>query len=196
MNKLMIAAAIVCAAALSQAATVSWGVSTVRPAKNADGDYATSGNIGTAGTLSIFLVDADTYGKLTFDDAFYTTYSAKTADYSDATSNMGSLTLTSDNTYKKDDHVYAAILLTYKDANDKLWYVANKADVIIQEFDGTAQDASILKLHSQQGGEGGIFSGDTITGWSAAPTSAPEPTSAMLLLIGMAGLALRRGRRS
>jgi len=34
---------------------------------------------------------------------------------------------------------------------------------------------------------------------STAPSAAinvPEPTSAMLLLLGMAGLALRRGRRS
>ena len=190
----MIAAAIVCAAALSQAATVAWSIASTRAPKDASGEYKTSGTIGTAGTLSIFLVDAETYGKLTFDQAFYDTYSAKTADYSDVTS-MGNLKLTSADKYKKDDHVYAAILLTYNDGKDT-WFVANKADVIIQEFDSVAQNALISGLNTKLGGEsGGIFSGDAIKGWTKAE-AAPEPTSAMLLLIGMAGLALRRGRRS
>ena len=197
MKKLMIAAAIVCVAAISQAASVTWGVSgMVLPGTN--GAYA-DGAAGLAKiTMSVYLITGDdaatTFAGLTADN-IYSTYNGKTADYTGKTS-MGNKTFEASG-YESGDNVYAAILFTYTDDKGKQWYVANKAQATIAESLGVAQDAEIKGLNTKFGGTtdavnfGGDF-GTAINGWTAV--AVPEPTSGLLLLLGVAGLALKRKR--
>ena len=51
-----------------------------------------------------------------------------------------------------------------------------------------AKKASVANLGTKIGGTGAA------TAWIAVPADIPEPTSGVLMLLGMAGLALRRRR--
>jgi len=99
----------------------------------------------------------------------------------------------SGDTYSKGDKVYALEVITYSNAEGD-WYVANKSWTEITESAGSVQDATITALNTTLGGgtdaKSWTGSGGAITGWTAAP----EPTSGLLLLLGVAGLALRRRR--
>ena len=197
MKKLMIAAAIVCAAALSQAATFQWKVSSAKlPA--ADGSFSKT-SLGANGTFSVWLVDQKTFDALAVAD-IYATYNGTTEGLVDSkatSASSASITTTKDD-YGKGDTVYAVSLLTYTDADDKVWYIANKSMDTIGE---DADNMIITKMNTVYGGESGsgvlgawtkdgIKSGDSITAWQ----SVPEPTSGLLLLLGVAGLTLRRRR--
>ena len=85
MKKLMIAAAIVCAAAFAQAATVSWGSGALRTAANANGGWGDVA-VNTAGalvTMNVFLVDKTTYDTVSAKDqaGIYEWASGQTATY-------------------------------------------------------------------------------------------------------------------
>ena len=195
MKKLMIAAAIVCAAALSQAATVSWGVKSVMTPTKTTGIY-TSDGVGSDATFAVYLVSESVFSSTSLD-AIYDYTKTHAADFKGATS-MSNKTLTSGDTYGSGDKVYALELITYSDANGD-WYVANKSWVQIAELDGVAQNASVTKINDTIGGETDAKSFDgsgvAITGWTAVPSDVPEPTSGLLLLLGVAGLALRRKQK-
>ena len=197
MKKLMIAAAIVCAAALSQAATFSWKVSSAKTPAT-DGSFSKT-SLGSKGTFSVWLVDETTFNALAIAD-IYATYNGTTEGLVDSkatSSSSASITTTKDD-YVKGDTVYAVSLLTYTDDNNKVWYIANKSMDTIGADGG---NMIIGKMNTVYAGEsttgdlgswskGGINSGDSITAWQ----SVPEPTSGLLLLLGVAGLALRRRR--
>ena len=186
MKKIMIAAAIVCAAALSQAATVNWksgaSVQGADPTKNG----AFNGTALANGAYTMYVWDNLT--KAEYDalditsDSFYTTWSAKTATAKSApgAKTLGT-TIKNESATDSTDY-YAAILFTYNDGKND-WYIANKATVTT---DALGNGATASNLAKAVGG-----SGTAIAGWTAV---APEPTSGLLLLIGVAGLALRRRR--
>ena len=181
MKKLMIAAAIVCAAAFANAATVSWGVGCITDAPTAGGWGEGLAGKGYTATLSLYsdstlstLVWAgsateweDGYAFGETDDLF--TYDPATTYYGKMVVSYGEQTLTSEGfeftTNPMDDAPAIYIGATVDD-------VAGT----IQQIGG----ADFTGAH-------GAFSA---SGWTAAP----EPTSGLLLLIGVAGLALRRKR--
>ena len=84
-------------------------------------------------------------------------------------------------TYDAGDTVNWAILFTYKDGDNKDWYIANKGTGTVNDLGG-ALTFSNLAVNN--------YGGSAISGWTAVP----EPTSGLLLLLGVAGLALKRKR--
>ena len=191
MKKLMIALAAMIIGLGAQATTVSWGVSSVKlPA--ADGTYGTVSALAKV-TMSVYLTDATTFAGAADSAAVLAAVEGKTADFSSATS-MSSKTLTSGDTYKAGDNVYAFVVLSYTDADGQAWAVANKAQSTIAESMGIAQNATITGLNEKWGGSGDAVafsgSGSTIGGYAAVP----ETTSGLLMLVGLGALALRRRR--
>ena len=181
MKKLMIAAALVCSAAVTQAASVYWGGAVATP--DGDGYLAT-------GTQAALLYSSE---------AFTTAATSLSSWAKEATSDNGgsivaTYTLTEydarsasafSSTYTVDgsvDGYYAVLVLN--DAGDKAsyYYVGE-----ITGTDGASSPKDLLINPSWNPGGGYLTSG----GYTV---NVPEPTSGLLLLLGIAGLALKRKR--
>ena len=208
MKKLMIAAAIVCAAAMSQAASINWATGVVTfngegatvadanfegwdPAEGAKAylfiglaeNYAAATALGSEGLFNAFTANGAA-STLTVGGKTYTAFDAKTVDAE------GYAVFKSEEGLDTGVDEYAAIILTYNDGT-KDYYSANTMEVLSLPFSGAAPEAGLAW------GDGDIWNPDnTLTTWSAvsSPTPTPEPTSGLLLLLGVAGLALRRRR--
>lgn len=176
MKKLLVAAVFVCAAAISQAATVNWGISNV---KNS------AGGAPTAGWSVMAFYTAVGAGS----DAIVSAIQSKSA----ASSAFETKTLASSfgsGNVKTHDATVAGITDNTKNY-DFYFVVFNDADATkATEY---AMVSSLDKGYSDLEGKFAIpsanFSGAT---WQT--TSVPEPTSGLLMLLGVAGLALRRRR--
>lgn len=175
MKKLLVAAALACAAAISQAATVNWGVSNV---KNSAGAAPTAGwavmafytEVGAGSTAIESAIKSKTAGSIAFESSTLTVgFGSGKVNAHDA--NATGITDTSKN------YDFYFVVFNDADATKATEYVmvgdANKA------YSGMAAKFSVA----------GNFSGAT---WQTA--AVPEPTSGLLMLLGVAGLALRRRR--
>ena len=194
MKKLMIAAAIVCAAAMAQAATVNWASGALYAPVDADGTKGTGTNPKASGGSFYFfdLTDnATLYNKwaaMSYVDAsadIWKTYGGenlpKTADGTISAMGIGTKRQTVAN---ESGMHYGAVIYTYTDTDGNDWYIANI---------GKANVTGSGAVSAQ--GLGTIFggtAGGNIGSWTAA--AVPEPTSGLLLLLGVAGLALKRKR--
>jgi len=174
MKKLIIALAVLFAAVVTQAASVSWNTAALyKP----DG----SGKVGKAVTEYVYLITAEQYAgtstawELAGEDVLAggsnKSAGATTGQYNHFAS--AKTTSVADTTY------YAAVIVTYG-TGDNMKYMAEKATVTT----GNDGNGSITLFDAAKTAEGA----------KAAWQSVPEPTSAMLMLLGMAGLALRRRR--
>ena len=184
------AAAIVCAAVLAHASAFDWKVSTMNKAYVA-GSAPAQLYSGTA-----YLFCAETYSQATLLDAgklFDTskavassamtdgilsgnspTAATKTFDYgADGDANKFYMAIING------DNVYVSGLVTGTGVQGK--------SVSVQVSAANAKNASV------EWTKGGTFSA---AGWysSSAPEPVPEPTSGLLIVLGFAGLALRRCR--
>ena len=183
----MIAAAIVCAAALSQAATVSWTAT-----KNATYD-----GVEDASKYCAYLVDvygatttyADTAAVAaalkagTFDGKII--YEATSDNGLSAVGNSPNKTLKINvsakptvGTFANEQQVsYYSIIFNAADVADATQFLAHTPEAVSAQFSSAGALSVALQDQSAKT-------------WAAIP----EPTSGLLLLLGVAGLALRRRR--
>ena len=196
MKKLMIAAAIVCAAVASQAASVTWKADPLfDPAKGGDiwSDDADSPASAQMFIYAIAAGDAADYeAKIGTGDLYKEFYGKGTEIAKTSTYKAGALSADSlSSGYEIDEEVWAVVIMTAKDADGKDWFLENVTGGKIKGVSGKATDLAIGGLADNIGGNG-LNRGDDLSNWQTA--AIPEPTSGLLLLLGVAGLALRRRR--
>jgi hypothetical protein len=186
MKKMMIAACVIALAAVTQAASVTWGAGKTLPALTIGESAAT-----LPGYVQMVVFENSTaydMSKIYSDYAAGTIAGTKvgTAEWTALSGILGTTGVSGGTTWKEGDSVYGAVLFLYsskKDFSEGVeYYIANTAK-------GVATDAGsdVSNLGSVIGGLG---SGGGATSWQAVP----EPTSGLLMLVGLAGLALRRKR--
>lgn len=195
MKKLIVAACVAMAAVAVNAASITWGSSAMY-LPNKDGSKSeTKASTGMSGkaaaiTMSLFVIDATTYANLLGDTAAETVanvvaaYKGETSTITGTTNAKASTTVSDPTDYAVGKTAYAAILFSTT-ANGKEQYLGNVGEYAFDAGDNVtiANMGTYLK---------GDLEGTDISGmWTSA---VPEPTSGLLLLLGMAGLALRRKR--
>ena len=176
MKKLMIAAAIVCAAAMSQAASIEWASMNMLVDKTTGEVMTSSGGydfylvcLGTTADYTNPLIRGDK-GEFVTDEG--------------ANGFFGSYTLVSGT--DANDMIYAVMA---KDASGKLYQIKEYGtDELVATYtlSGFKDDQSTPDPFYIGNEEGKGFYVDA--------AAIPEPTSGLLLLLGVAGLALRRRR--
>ena len=194
MKKLMIAAAVAVFAVVANAAAVNWQSGTIFTAADAAGTTGSGAsyraNTGTRlVTAYLYSLTADEYAtaltKSTAD--LYASYSSATAAKTATSSALGvaniSQTGLPDGSTEAPQTIYGLVL--YVDTASAAAY--DDVDAFVKSYVGTATwqnttGATLSNLASES------------SSWTAY-ASVPEPTSGILLLLGMAGLALRRKQK-
>jgi hypothetical protein len=194
MKKLMIMACAVAIAAVAQAATVTWGSGAMYTAAGKDGGWGSTlvNSAGATVTMNVYLVDAATYATVSAMDqaGMYEWASGQTATYTGQNKNantgnlIGAVTI-SDATLAASTTYYSILTATYTDATYGDMYMAAAAQAETPSS-GAKTVANIF------GGQATAATGG-VRDWQAA--AVPEPTSGLLLLLGVAGLALRRKQK-
>ena len=196
MKKLLIAMAVVATAVVSQAATVTWGASAFKTPASAEGGFSTTAAKATvSGSLYIltqtqyntFLASYNTDGNMKSVYDYFTTGAGKDTEASrTGTSATFTSALTMTTTADVDATVYAAVIYTTTatfEEKDVDFYIANLGTGTV----GSDAGITIANL-------GTAYLGGTSTASIGGWQTVPEPTSGLLLLLGVAGLALKRKR--
>ena len=182
MKKLMIALATVAMAAGVQAASVYWTATNVYAGNDTDKIS------GVAYFLTTSMASTDSWASLKSASEFQ---SALEGRYSYTPSTAGTYSVTSANAVDNatlglsDSTAYTGYLLIFDTAtitDDSKYYITNTKD--FTTLSGTSS-ASVGFMNQRTASQ-------AASGWAAV--AVPEPTSGLLMLLGMAGLALRRRR--
>ena len=188
MKKLMIAAAIVCAAVVSQAASVLWYTT------NSDGDPMNfvdkTGAYVTEMPAGVRVVLASITGNLAGEFTVNSVVGAGAIDSDGETYSLVSGSVDgyygTDSWTIKNGDILAVIAEVTTEAGisyQALDYVAGGKVTDTLTVSGLTDDSYYAEFFAATGGD-----------WTVKTAAVPEPTSGLLLLLGMAGLALRRRR--
>ena len=193
MRKIMITAAAIVVAAIANAAAVNWQSGTIYVAADAAGTTGTSrANAGTRlVTAYLFALTAEEYATASAMDtaALYAQYITGNVapTGTKTTSALGVANITQSGLADGSDAapVTAYGLVLYVDTATAASY--DNVDAFVKSYVGTT---------TWQDTTGGAFSNLAAeqANWTVIGTAVPEPTSGLLLLLGMAGLALKRKR--
>jgi hypothetical protein len=189
MKKIMIAAAIVCATVLSQAATVSWSLSGLQNSKGeALSGYAyvfTNKGDNKVDQATLIAALSAATDAASFTTALGSNYVAPLSGAVTAGSISFGPSDASTSGLKENQSgtkLFAVVIDTATVTDETKWYVteySNTAKVLTDAAVGSTS-FDIIDTGSH-----------TAANWQAVP----EPTSGLLLLLGVAGLALRRKQK-
>ena len=196
MKKLMIAAAIVCAAAMSQASQFAWGFTDGYIVDHNGGESYLEG-----GTAMLYLgtVGFDSVKGWTFSEGaklLGTAGQNPDPDFNFGPYTAGATSPSDASVVAAGGQAYTLILLEGSGITDlasykgegKYFYLETGISDTTSYMSGTDPIAVATMVSATSVGNGGAT-------WTEATTAAvPEPTSGLLLLLGVAGLALKRKR--
>ena len=176
MKKVMLALAVVAMAAFVQAASYNWSVGN---------DWIVEDNVGTDGFgnagWSVYFFDATTKSDITSALAGNDTTVLSSALGSSTTGDFGMLMFNGSGFTAADDATSIAGYLVILDGNSN-FYASDSITVTVS--DANKAGAEVAFAFGEM---------NTTDSWTKMESSnGPEPTSGLLLLLGMAGLALRR----
>ncbi len=184
MKKIIMAAAIVCVAAFAQAAAINWQSGTLYIASDAAGTTGTlstdrANNNTRSVTMYVYALSMDDYtAAQTMDTAaLYEKYSATTETGKGTTLPTGAATYNQTVGDASGANYALLLFVDEKNANLKEGEVFVKATLAMANVESNGTIAMPNMVTSAQ-----------TSNWVAVP----EPTSGLLLLIGMGALALRR----
>ena len=193
MKKLMMVVAAFALAASAQAATYNWKWTSTLKDPTA-----------TAFSGTVYLFNAQDYSQQTILTAFLANPSSyalsgaiasrSTSDGKGATSlsiaeaNIGTLRTSGDDKYV--DYFYAT---TFKSGDDSYIFLTDTYNVIVQVSQDTLISSSLSGSTTAPDDTSTIQSGKVwYKGAAPEPPVIPEPTTGLLVLLGVAGLALKR----
>ena len=190
MKKLMIALAAVAVAAVTQAASVDWSVANNSWTLN-DGSKAAKG-------YTVYLIDGST-ALDTIAAAINSTTGAFDADQSwvfdssvtaNAKGSVASKTATTDKLTRGTEYNFSVLMID-AGAEGGPKYMVSATSTQTAYLSGTDEAMGIAFTSDRLGANALTYNATSAAnGWAAVP----EPTSGLLMLLGMAGLALRRRR--
>lgn len=187
MKKIMIALTAIVVGVVARAATVDWSMTVTASAVNYNASNYSVYLVDAAKWDALALVTADTfsdtelvYGHTTF--AAGTGKSATSKSYAtlDVAGNKSAYSTTlSDSIVAAGNtlDVYYVILDTSKNPSE---YYASRATLTAREATGTQVQTGFASVANSS------------ISWTATSSTVPEPTSGLLMLLGLAGLSLRR----